>query len=180
MNIYYVYQYLRKNGTPYYIGKGSKGRAYANCRTIPKPKDKNQIQIIAHKLSESESFLLEIKLIKHYGRIDLGTGMLRNLTNGGEGASNVANKIAWNKGKKQSLEHNQKISKALTGKVKSESHRKKLSDSKKGKIGTWNGKKHSEETKEKIRQVNLGKSKGPMSEEHKLKIKNALLEYFSK
>ena len=85
MNIYYVYQYLRENMTPYYIGKGSKGRAYKSRRVIPKPTDKNRIQIVAHKLSESEAFLLEIKLIKHYGRKDLGTGILRNMTDGGDG-----------------------------------------------------------------------------------------------
>ena len=85
MNIYYVYQYLREDMTPYYIGKGSKGRAYKYQRVIPKPTDKNRIQIVAHKLSESEAFLLEIKLIKHYGRKDLGTGILRNITDGGDG-----------------------------------------------------------------------------------------------
>jgi|CryBogDrversion2_11_1035321.scaffolds.fasta_scaffold13739_3 hypothetical protein len=169
MNIYYVYQYLRKDGTPYYIGKGSGRRAYAGCRTIPKPKDKNLIQIIAHKLSELESFLLETKLIKHYGRIDLGTGILRNLTNGGEGASNVANKVAWNKGKKQSLEHNQKISNSLKGKSKSDESVRKMKEKLKGRVGTMLGKSHSLETKDKISKSLTGKLKGPDSEETKKK-----------
>ena len=86
MNIYYVYQYLRENGTPYYIGKGSKGRAYKSQRAIPKPIDKKRIQIVAHKLFESEAFLLEMKLIQFYGRKDLGTGILRNMTDGGDGS----------------------------------------------------------------------------------------------
>ena len=123
MNIYYVYQYLRENGTPYYIGMGSKKRAYSNSRTTPKPLDKNRIQIIACKLSRYEAFLLETKLIKFYGRIDLETGILRNRTDGGEGSQKVTNKVAWNKGKTQSKEHNLKIAKALTGVPKSESHR---------------------------------------------------------
>ena len=88
MNIYYVYQYLREDMTPYYIGKGSKGRAYTSQRVIPKPTDKNRIQIVAYKLLESEAFLLEIKLIKHYGRKDLGLGTLVNMTDGGDGLIN--------------------------------------------------------------------------------------------
>jgi hypothetical protein len=87
MYIYYVYQYLRENGTPYYIGKGKEKRMYSSCRTVPKPKDKSRIQIIAKGLSEGEAFVLESKLINHYGRIDLGSGILRNKTNGGEGSS---------------------------------------------------------------------------------------------
>lgn len=126
MNIYYVYQFLRENGTPYYIGMGSKNRAYSNCRTIPRPKSKDRIKIIAHKLSKSEAFLLETKLIKLYGRIELNTGILRNKTDGGEGSPNVANKIAWNKGKKQSKEHNLKISNSLQGQKKSSSHKEKI------------------------------------------------------
>lgn len=83
---YYVYSYLRTDGTPYYIGKGV-GRRTSAKHNVSIPKDKSRIQIIAHKLSESEAFLLEKKLISIYGRKDNNTGILRNLTDGGEGAS---------------------------------------------------------------------------------------------
>jgi hypothetical protein len=179
-NIYYVYQYLREDGTPYYIGKGSKNRAYSRCRTIPRPKDKNLIEFVAINLDETEAFKLEEELIKRYGRLDNGTGILRNLTDGGEGAANTKNKIAWNKGKTQSLEHNLKISNALKGKSKSSETKKKISESKKGSSGTWTGRHHSEETKEKIRKFNLGKKLGPMSEEHKAKIAESLKKYYNK
>ena len=52
--------------------------------------DKNLIQVIAHKLSEAEALLLETKLIKLYGRKDINTGILRNLTDGGDGTSGKA------------------------------------------------------------------------------------------
>jgi hypothetical protein len=139
MFIYYVYAYLRKDGTPYYIGKGSGRRAYSKQRAVARPTDISQIKILAHHLSEPEAFLLETKLIKTYGRIDLGNGVLHNKTDGGDGVPNVANKVAWNKGKKQSLEHNQKISKSLKAYKRTDEHNRKIKENhgKPGKGKHW-------------------------------------------
>ena len=87
MYIYYVYQYLREDLTPYYIGKGKNKRAWGKHLNNKTPTNKDLIQIVAHNLSEHEAFLLEAKLIAHYGRKNNGTGILRNLTDGGEGVS---------------------------------------------------------------------------------------------
>jgi hypothetical protein len=93
MNIYYVYQYLRSKdsdnaaaGTPYYIGKGSKNRIRER-HNVNIPPDPNNIVILAENLSEAEAFEQERQLIAHWGRLDLGTGILYNRTNGGEGPS---------------------------------------------------------------------------------------------
>jgi hypothetical protein len=104
---YYVYEWLREDGTPYYIGKGEGFRAY--CKRPYRPLDKSRIRIIKDKLTEEEAFNLEIELIKKYGRQDLGTGILKNKTDGGEGASHSLEtkakiskvgkgRAAWNKG----------------------------------------------------------------------------------
>jgi hypothetical protein len=81
--------YVREDDTPYYVGKGSKKRAWESHKrrnnTDVKPVDHSRIKIVAHRLSEAEAVQLEIKLIKEYGRKDLDTGILRNLTNGGDG-----------------------------------------------------------------------------------------------
>jgi hypothetical protein len=86
-NIYYVYQYVRSDGTPYYIGKGTGRRAWGKHSNISIPKDKSKIVIVKDMLTEKEAHELEKSLISEYGRKDLGTGILRNLTDGGEGKS---------------------------------------------------------------------------------------------
>ena len=43
-NEYYVYLYLREDGTPYYVGKGKDNRAFSkNGRSVHLPLDKTKI-----------------------------------------------------------------------------------------------------------------------------------------
>jgi hypothetical protein len=85
---YYTYAYLREDRTPYYIGKGEKNRIYkkGKCEVNP-PKDKSRIIFLKQNLTEEEAFKHEIYMIAVFGRKDLGTGILRNKTDGGEGSS---------------------------------------------------------------------------------------------
>jgi len=85
---YYTYAYLREDRTPYYIGKGQGDRIYSTRRTYKPPKDKSRIIFLKQNLTEEEAFKHEIYMIAMFGRKDNGTGILRNMTDGGEGASN--------------------------------------------------------------------------------------------
>jgi hypothetical protein len=99
MNIYYVYAYLRESdNTPYYIGKGKSYRAYAKNHSVSVPNDRSKIIFIAEQLTNEDACTLEQETIRMYGRKDIGTGILHNRTDGGEGAL----------GHKQSLEHIEK------------------------------------------------------------------------
>ena len=84
---YYTYAYLREDRTPYYIGKGKGDRIYSKSRRIKPPKDKSRIIYLKQNLTEEEAFRHEIYMIDVFGRKDLGTGILQNLTNGGDGSS---------------------------------------------------------------------------------------------
>jgi hypothetical protein len=126
---FYVYAYLRRKDSrtgprlsPYYIGKGFGRRAFVGQKRIaPTPADKAYICFIQENLTEEEALALEQYCVTLYGRVDLGTGILRNLTNGGEGMSGFHVTVETrrrisigNKGRKFSDEHKQKISDRLS------------------------------------------------------------------
>ena len=92
---FYTYAYLREDGSPYYIGKGSGNRAWAphNRCAVKRPKNKDRILVLKQNLSEKDAFKHEKYLISVLGRKDLGTGILRNRTDGGEGSSGFAEDV---------------------------------------------------------------------------------------
>lgn len=127
VNEYYIYAYLdpRKPGSftydnldfnfePFYIGKG-KGNRYLkhlqNIRTDHNTLKKNKIDKIIRlglkpiiikiytNLSESDAYLKESDTIKKIGRLDLNSGTLSNLNDGGTGGcGNPSNDLRFKYG----------------------------------------------------------------------------------
>ena len=106
--MFYTYLWLREDGTPYYVGKGSGKRAYINnSHRVSCPRNVECI-IVQEFDSEESSFEAEKFLISYYGRKDLSEGCLTNLTDGGENPPN-------HKGTKRSKETRRRISEGQMG-----------------------------------------------------------------
>lgn len=158
---YYTYAYLRENRTPYYIGKGKRGRAWTNSgrKIAKKPRDLNRILILKQNLTEKEAFRHEIYMIAIFGKKASGDGILWNITDGGEGSS----------GRFLSEKTKQKISEKRKGKALSKEARARRLESMRGRgnRGTFFGRSHSEEARRRIAKARTGKQS---SEETRAKL----------
>lgn len=127
-----VYRHRRNDtGEIFYIGEG-------NIKRPNRKKGRNQfwynivnkcgytIEIVAKGLSKEDAWELEIFLISEYGRRDLGTGPLVNLTPGGGFTSEKLKGNKHAKGYKHSKETRILISEANKGRVLSPNHINKL------------------------------------------------------
>ena len=108
MHNHFVYIYYDENNVPFYVGMGKGHRhldhlkyaknaiTYRAARNKLSHKLNKIIQMLeqgleptivlaSENLSSEAAKILEIQYIKSFGRRDLGTGTLTNLTNGGEG-----------------------------------------------------------------------------------------------
>ena len=83
-----VYAYLREtDGTPYYIGlHGSDNRAYSKLHFVAVPKVE-LVRLLKVFSTRQAAGIYESKLIAKYGRKAYGTGILRNLAEGGEASA---------------------------------------------------------------------------------------------
>lgn len=188
----YVYRHIRLDkNEPFYIGIGSDvsyKRAYQlkNDRRNPiwhkiASKTEIEVQIMLDNLTYEDAILKEKEFICLYGRIDNKTGILSNLTEGGEGTiglivseENRKKTSERNKGKNNPM-YGKKISAESIerGKLKrlgtpawnkgkkgiyTDSQLKKMSEIKRGKI-PWNkGVTHTEETRKKISAIRISKN----------------------
>jgi hypothetical protein len=151
-NNWYVYRHVRLDkNEPFYIGIGNKknyARAYQTepdrrneiwCKIFNK--SDIEIEIILENLTKNQASEKEQEFIKLYGRKDLSTGILCNMTDGGDGIwnyimsddtkekmrqSKLGNKNP-NFGKSPSEETRLKRSKSLKGQKRSEEEKHKQS-----------------------------------------------------
>lgn len=184
--MYYVYRHIRLDkNEPFYIGIGTKPKRFGGLKTeysraydLYKSGKRSkfwksvfekcggiQVDIIFESESFDEIDRKEKEFIALYGRQDIGSGTLVNLTDGGRGLYNASpdtiekvRKASTGRkptlGMKFSEETKHRMREAQLGKTLSDDHKKKISLAHIGKVGHSKGKK--------------------LSTEHRLKISNSL------
>lgn len=141
---FYTYAYLRENRTPYYIGKGCGKRAFKKHSCGVPPRDR--ILFLKLNLTEEEAVKHEVYMIAVLGRKDLGTGCLRNMTDGGDGTV----KRMW------TPEQRQKAREQKLGHRRSEEAKEKQRETLR-----VNPRRFSDETKQKMSTSHKKRGKSP-------------------
>jgi hypothetical protein len=172
-NIYCVYRHRRlDNNQIFYIGIGNHERPYVKY-------DRNKywnnivnkvgytVEVLVNELDWETACELEILLISEYGRKNNKTGILCNMTDGGDG-------ILGYKHTKESIE---KIRQATINKISTEEYKLKMYNVHKGRKCSEEtklkmsisatGKIVTQETRNKLKNYNLGKKH---TDETKLKV----------
>lgn len=194
----YVYTYSYPDGTPYYVGKGTGPRIrehYRNARKDEKAKtfvvkvtkgilasgQEPIIRKIVDSVDDEFSLFVEQEFIRKHGRRDIGTGILANCTDGGDGVfgvapetkermlSNLQNGAAYrfkkgqsphNIGKPASQEAIEKMRRTKVGKKASEETRQKMREWQQAN-NKRRGVPHSEDAKRRISESKRGCSAPP-------------------
>lgn len=158
---FYVYSLLNPiTNKPFYVGKGSNDRYKEHFRECFKKKRSHKLSTIKNIVNQNldvliqinietidEKFALqkEVELIRFWGRRDIRTGILTNLTDGGEGVSGFIST------RDISGENN-----PMFGKTHTPEARQNISRKNKERIEKFGARKHSEEHKQKLRDNNAG------------------------
>jgi hypothetical protein len=169
----YVYLHRKEaDNSIFYIGIGcdkdyARSRKKSNRSMIWKryvAKYGRVIEIVADNLLWEEAIEKEKELISFYGRLDKGTGLLINMTDGGDGSpgmvrsddvrarisASMKGKVTWMKGRIPTAETRAKLSAARMNRLFSEATKAKIGAAQKNKIV-------SAETRAKLRAAFLGK-----------------------
>lgn len=163
MNDWYVYQHIRKDTAEiFYIGIGH----VKNFRRAFDHRGRNDIwnkitrktewnyEILAEGISKDDACKLERQLILKYGRKDLNTGILSNMTDGGESNDN---RIVTNKTRKLLSESRVGASNPFYGKYHSDEYKSKMSEINTGSNHPFFGKTHTKSAKRKISNAGIGR-----------------------
>jgi hypothetical protein len=154
---FYVYVLSRPCGMPFYVGVGSKWRiSFHEYEAVKRAARTHKSAIIRKLLASGEGVsyaivgwfdtwdegaAVERQLIAKHGRRDLGTGILANRTDGGEGAPNIkwqmtearaagiARAAEKSRGRKLTEDHKARTSASLKGRENSAETRARLSRS---------------------------------------------------
>lgn len=171
MNDFYVYAWRRPDtNAVFYIGKGRGRRDVGLKRYNPIFMNiigklklnglESTVERLHENLTEAEAFNLELEEIAKHGRINIKTGALANLTDGGEGSTGAVPSTATKA----------KQSASLTGIPRTGEWLARMSAGMKGNRNAL-GTKHGEDTRKRMGDAQKGKL---VSLETRLKIAEAI------